>query len=99
MVQLEESGRLEFRGDRWTYTASDYPAEQVNLRSAGGGRFAILNEADNYRTLEEIEASTAPQRVHLGAVYLHQGESYLVTRFDETMNLAVVRPAEARLLH
>jgi DEAD/DEAH box helicase domain-containing protein len=94
MVQLEESGRLEFRGDRWTYTPADYPAEQVNLRSAGGGRFAILNEADNYRTLEEIEASTAPQRVHLGAIYLHQGESYLVTRFDETMNLAVVRPAE-----
>ena len=94
MVQLEESGRLEFRGDRWTYTPTDYPAEQVNLRSAGGGRFAILNEADNYRTLEEIEASTAPQRVHLGAIYLHQGESYLVTRFDETMNLAVVRPAE-----
>ena len=25
MVQLEESGRLEFRGDRWTYTPSRLP--------------------------------------------------------------------------
>jgi len=94
MVQLEEEGVLEFHGDRWTYTAQDYPAEKVNLRSASGGRFALLDEARNYRTLEEIEASSAPQRVHLGAVYLHQGESYLVTRYDAEMGFAVARPAE-----
>jgi DEAD/DEAH box helicase domain-containing protein len=94
MVQLEEQGVLDFHGDRWTYNGSDYPAEKVNLRSAGGGRFALLDEARNHRTLEEIEASSAPQRVHPGAVYLHQGESYLVTRFDAEMGFAVVRPAE-----
>ncbi len=94
MVALEEAGRLAFRGDRWTYEGSDYPAEKASLRSLGGGRFAILDESREYRTLEEIEASTAGQRVHLGAVYLHQGDSYLVTRFDADMGFAVVRPAE-----
>jgi DEAD/DEAH box helicase domain-containing protein len=94
MVQLEEQGLLAFHGDRWTYNGTDYPAEKVNLRSAGGGRFALLDEARNHRTLEEIEASSAPQRVHPGAVYLHQGGSYLVTRFDAEMGFAVVRPAE-----
>ncbi len=94
MVQLEEQGLLDFHGDRWTYNGTDYPAEKVSLRSAGGGRFALLDEARNYRTLEEIEASSAPQRVHPGAVYLHQGESYLVTRFDAAMGYAVLRPAE-----
>ncbi len=94
MVQLEEQGVLDFHGDRWTYNGSDYPAEKVNLRSAGGGRFALLDEARNHRTLEEIEASSAPQRVHPGAIYLHQGESYLVTRFDAEMGYAVLRPAE-----
>lgn len=94
MVQLEELGVLDFHGDRWTYNGSDYPAEKVNLRSAGGGRFALLDEARNHRTLEEIEASSAPQRVHPGAIYLHQGESYLVTRFDAEMGYAVLRPAE-----
>ncbi|MEI2689968.1 MAG: DEAD/DEAH box helicase [Anaerolineae bacterium] len=94
MVQLEEQSLLDFHDDRWTYTRGDYPAEKVNLRSAGGGRFALLDEARNYRVLEEIEASSAPQRVHPGAVYLHQGESYLVTRFDAAMGLAVLRPAE-----
>lgn len=94
MVQLEEQGVLNFHGDRWTYNGSDYPAEKVSLRSAGGGRFALLDESRNYRTLEEIEASSAPQRVHPGAVYLHQGESYLVTRYDAGMGFAVARPAE-----
>ena len=94
MVQLEEQGVLDFHGDRWTYTGTDYPAEKVNLRSAGGGRFALLDESRNFRTLEEIEASSAPQRVHPGAVYLHQGESYLVTRYDSAMGFAVARPAE-----
>ncbi|MBE2232674.1 MAG: DUF1998 domain-containing protein, partial [Anaerolinea sp.] len=94
MVQLEEQGVLDFHGDRWTYTGADYPAEKVNLRSAGGGRFALLDESRNFRTLEEIEASSAPQRVHPGAVYLHQGESYLVTRYDSAMGFAVARPAE-----
>jgi DEAD/DEAH box helicase domain-containing protein len=94
MVQLEEQGVLDFHGDRWTYTRSDYPAEKVNLRSAGGGRFALLDEARNHRVLEEIEASSAPQRVHPGAIYLHQGESYRVTRFDAEMGFAVLQPAE-----
>jgi DEAD/DEAH box helicase domain-containing protein len=94
MVHLEETGRLTFHGDRWTYNGSDYPAQHVNLRSLSGSRFAILNEADNHRTLEEIETSTAAQRVHLGAVYLHQGESFLVTHFDASQGVAVVRPTE-----
>ena len=94
MVQLEEQGTLAFQGERWTFTGSGYPAEKVNLRSAGGSRFAILDESNNYRTLEEIESSTAAQRVHPGAVYLHQGDSYVVSRFDSEMGLAVARPAE-----
>ncbi|MFZ2488454.1 MAG: DEAD/DEAH box helicase [Anaerolineae bacterium] len=95
MVRLEQQGALEFYGDRWTYHgALPHPAEAVNLRSAGGSRFALLDEARQNRILEEIESSSAPQRVHPGAVYLHQGESYLVTRFDAELGFAVLRPAE-----
>lgn len=95
MVRLEQQGALEFYGDRWTYHgALPHPAEAVNLRSMGGSRFALLDEARQNRILEEIESSSAPQRVHPGAVYLHQGESYLVTRFDAELGFAVLRPAE-----
>ncbi|MBC7223114.1 MAG: DEAD/DEAH box helicase [Anaerolineae bacterium] len=94
VLSLEQEGLLEYRDGRWFYRGLDYPAEQVNLRSAGGRRFALLNEADGYRTLEEIEASSAPYRVHPGAIYLHQGETYLVTRLDLDQGFAILRPVE-----
>ena len=53
----------------------------------------MLNAADKYRTLEELSATTAPQRVHPGAVYLHQGETFLVTEYNCDMRHAIVQPA------
>ena len=81
MVGLEDGEILRYVapiGDegeqRWVYTRSDYPAQDVSLRAAEGERFAVLNAADDYKMIEELDASSAPFRVHPGAVYLHQGE-------------------------
>ncbi len=102
MVALEEDEVLRYLapiGDegeqRWVYTRSDYPAQDVSLRDAEGERFAVLNAADGYKMLEELDASSAPFRVHPGAVYLHQGESFVVTEYNHDMRHAIVTPAEA----
>ena len=95
MVQLEESGQVEYRNDRWFYQGKRYPAQDVGLRSAGGQRIALVNTADGRRVLEEIDANTAAFRVHPGAVYLHQGAGYLVTELDLQGGVARVRPMEA----
>jgi len=95
MIALEESEVLRYTGERWVYTRRDYPAQDVSLRDAEGERFAVLNAADDYRTLEELSSTSAPQRVHPGAIYLHQGESYLVTEFNGEMRHAIVKPVEA----
>jgi DEAD/DEAH box helicase domain-containing protein len=92
MVALEDSGALRFTGERWVYTRSDYPAQDVSLRDAEGDRFAILNAANTFRMLEEISSTTAPFRVHPGAVYLHQGDSYLVTEYNTELRHAIVKP-------
>lgn len=94
MIALENEGILEYRNERWYYMGFGYPAEGVSLRSAGGRRMALLDEAEGYRMLEEIEMATAPTRVHPGAVYLHQGESFLVSNLDMDQGYAVLRPAE-----
>jgi DEAD/DEAH box helicase domain-containing protein len=41
-----------------------------------------------------IEASTAPARAHPGAIYLHQGETYLVTDLNLDGGFATVCPVE-----
>jgi DEAD/DEAH box helicase domain-containing protein len=95
MIALENHGVLRYTGERWVYTRGDYPAQEVNLRDAEGTRFAILNAADTYRVLEEISRSSAPLRVHPGAIYLHQGESYLVTEYNPDLRHAIVTPVAA----
>jgi DEAD/DEAH box helicase domain-containing protein len=97
MMRLEEQGILVYNPDqdRWHYPHGDYPAARVNLRSVAGERFALRNESQNGRLLEEIEASSALFRVHPGAIYLHQGESYVVARLDLTHNQAFLRPVSA----
>jgi len=93
MVRLERKGILDYRNDRWYYPSFDYPAQRVSLRSIGGSP-VLLVEEDSGRILEEIEENTALFRVHPGAIYLHQGETYLVTRLDLDMHLAYLRPVD-----
>lgn len=94
MIGLERKGILEYRNGRWYYMGFGYPAEEVNIRSISGGSIRLLNEAEGYRALEEIELTTVFSRAHPGAIYLHQGESYLVTDLDWEMGLAYLRPVE-----
>jgi DEAD/DEAH box helicase domain-containing protein len=102
MVYLEESGELEYRPgtagvgrDRWFPRPGAYPAQSVSLRAMTGGRVALLNAAQSFRLLEEIEATSAPYRVHPGAIYLHQGESFLVRDLDLDAGHAIVEPVRA----
>jgi DEAD/DEAH box helicase domain-containing protein len=67
----------------------------VSIRSIGGRPIVLLDEADNLRQLEEIDSTTAPARAHPGAIYLHQGESYLVTSLDLEKGHALLHPAKA----
>jgi DEAD/DEAH box helicase domain-containing protein len=94
MINLERKGILDYRGERWYNVGWGYPAQEVNLRSISGSRFALLDESQGYQTLEEIEASSALYRVHPGAIYLHQGESYQVTDLDLQAQVACLRPVD-----
>ncbi len=94
MARLEQSGVLEYRGERWFISGISYPAERVNIRSISGSTFTLLDESNNYRMLEQVDGATAMLRIHPGAVYLHQGETYLVTRLDLDTQTAYVRPAD-----
>ena len=59
-----------------------------------GSRVALLNAAHNYRLMEEIEGTSALYRVHPGAIYLHQGESFLVRELDLDAGHAILEPVQ-----
>jgi DEAD/DEAH box helicase domain-containing protein len=91
---LTEEGDLEWRAGHWYYPSSAYPAEGVSIRSVSGGSYSLLDESRGDVLLEEIEAATAFRRIHPGAIYLHQGEAYLVRELDLRRRVAYGRPVD-----
>jgi len=65
------------------------PHPAVDIRGSSGGQIAIL-EAGTGRMLGSAGAGQAPASVHPGAVYLHQGESYVVDSLDFEDGVAFV---------
>jgi len=71
-----------------------YPAQDVSIRSSSSKRFSILDESRDGAQIETIENTMAFFQVHPGAVYLHQGESFLVKELDLERRAALVTPTE-----
>jgi DEAD/DEAH box helicase domain-containing protein len=87
--QLVDDGLLRKRGHGYFAAPGVDPHPAVNIRGATGEQIAIL-EADTGRLLGGVEAGRAPLSVHRGAVYLHQGESYVVDSLDFDAGVAFV---------
>ncbi|HEU65564.1 MAG TPA: DEAD/DEAH box helicase [Chloroflexi bacterium] len=88
LAELEQEGRLRKSQERWYPTPSiSYPAQDINIRATSGQSYAVIDGRDGC-LLETVEASVAFFQVHPGAIYLHQGESYLVTKLDLARRIA-----------
>ncbi len=96
-TELEGQGMLRFRerDSRWYLSpAIAYPAQSINIRSTSRQNFALLDTSTD-SLLETVEASVAFFQIHPGAIYLHQGESYLVTELDLANHTAYAVPTTA----
>ncbi len=92
---LEGQGMIRERHQRWYLSpAIAYPAQAVNIRSTTGENFDIIDTSTG-SLLETVENSVAFFQIHPGAIYLHQGEAYLVNRLDITNHTAYVEPTTA----
>ncbi len=102
---VEEASVRRF-GNRLLWSGDGYPARQFGLRSLGGepvvvqaGNSDVAESAkpalrdDSFTVIGEVDAASAPFLVHEGAVYLHEGRSYLVERLDLEEKTAWVWPA------
>ncbi len=80
---------LRRRQSGWYWTSRDRPQHQVDIRGSGGEQFAVV-EAETSRMLGTVDPGSACTTVHPGAVYLHQGSSYVVDELDFESGLALV---------
>lgn len=69
------------------------PHPAVDIRGSSGGQIAIL-ETGTGRVLGTTGTGQAPASVHPGAVYLHQGETYVVDALDFEDGIALVHAGD-----
>ncbi|MDR1798582.1 MAG: DEAD/DEAH box helicase, partial [Bifidobacteriaceae bacterium] len=93
--QLEAMGALKLRGTRWFWVLPDPATHLTDLRGAGGATIQVVEQATG-RVLGTVDQARAPATVHPGAVYLHQGESFVVEELDIDGGLAAVKAAQPR---
>jgi DEAD/DEAH box helicase domain-containing protein len=87
---LVAEGLLRRRRGGWFWALpTERPHAGVDIRGSGGEQVVVV-ETETGRMLGTVDPGTAPATVHPGAVYLHQGESYVVDDLDLDQGLAHV---------
>jgi DEAD/DEAH box helicase domain-containing protein len=90
--RLEVEGALLRRRGGLRPAGGRPPAPEVDLRNAGGAPVTIV-AADSGQVVGTVDRARASSTVHRGAVYLHQGEAFLVVDLNLDESIALVEEA------
>jgi DEAD/DEAH box helicase domain-containing protein len=85
--ELAAEGLVKETPHGWVYTGRGRPVEAVGLDHIARDAYRITCDGV---LLETMDTGQAYREAHLGAVLLHQGESYVVRRFDAENHLVEV---------
>jgi DEAD/DEAH box helicase domain-containing protein len=93
LADLGRVGLLRQRPTGWYWTARSRATDLADLRGTGGAPVSIV-ERPTGRLLGTVDAASAHGMVHQGAIYLHQGEQFLVEECDVSGSVALVSPVD-----
>ncbi|WP_282946013.1 DEAD/DEAH box helicase [Cellulomonas endometrii] len=86
---LVERGALRRRPSGWYWTHAEQAARLTDLRGTGGDPVRVV-EGVTGRLLGTVDAAAADSTVHAGAVYVHQGATYVVDELRLEDGVALV---------
>ncbi len=96
-VRLAESltrqGALRRRPVGWFWPHASRAVDSIDLRSAQGKAYEVVDQATG-RVIGQVDAGAADRTVHPEAIYVHQGETWLVQEVDEADRIALVHRAD-----
>jgi DEAD/DEAH box helicase domain-containing protein len=80
---LEQTGLLHSSANRYYWIADQYPAQDISLRNATGQNVVLrLVDDESSRIIGTVDQISSTWLVHPGAIYLHEGQSFLVKDLD-----------------
>src|SRR5690606_20041372 len=92
LAELESQRMLRRRSSGWFWVRRGWPQDLADLRGSGGPQVQLVEPCTG-RLLGTVDAGRAHAAAHTGAVYVHQGETYLVEQFDLDENIAFASAA------
>ena len=91
---LEQANDVHESGGKFYWMADEYPAQAISLRSASPNTVVLhAQTGDGWKVVGEVDSASADWMVHPEAVYMHEGQTYLVEELDLLQNLAYLTPA------
>ncbi len=93
---LCEQNILNHVGNRYYWTAEEFPQAGISLRSASDQNFMIIDISvpGKRRVIGEMDRFTVPMLLHQYAIYLHEGRQYQVEELDFDDKKAYVRAVD-----
>ncbi|XP_061955867.1 uncharacterized protein LOC133677772 isoform X6 [Populus nigra] len=95
LMSLKNKGDLSFDPSRdsfariWSYIGHEkMPSRGISIRAIESTRYRVIDMQRN-EVLEEIEESKAFFQIYEGAVYMHQGKTYMVKELDISEKIAL----------
>ena len=80
--------------DRYFWMSDQYPANGLSLRTGTADTIVIVDRSEGRgRSIGQIDRESAQTHVHAGAIYIHEGQSFLVEKLDWDNGQAFVTPA------
>ena len=90
---LEDLNIVHHADGQYHWSAEDFPASEISLRSAASENFVIIDITDpaHHRVIGEMDRYTVPMLLHENAIYMHEATQYQVEKLDFDACKAFIR--------
>lgn len=95
LMLLTQSKELYQQGDTFFWTADKYPAAEISLRSASPDVISLQTKSSNgNQVIGQVDRASAYWMAHPEAVYIHEGQAYLVEQLDLENAKVIIHPTD-----
>jgi DEAD/DEAH box helicase domain-containing protein len=93
---LTQSQVIHYANGKFFWSADQYPANHISLRTTSESPVLLQAEMENGRTVTVGEVDDASSRwmVHPHAIYIHLGREFEVTDLDLERHVALMKPVD-----
>ncbi len=92
---LAENRILLKRDEKWFWSEEGYPADAVSINRVSSDNFVVVDTTSGEKVIAEVDFSSALETLHEKAIYILEGEQYVVEKFDFDNRKAFVRESNS----